>query len=120
MKKFLMAAVLSCGAFVTAQANSLTIINLTSCTFRCGVSWYGDVMAAPGTTTINSIGQDLESLKMEWLDVTGTYRQLVSGITLPNTNSLGMPAPACPVPNGFITLSWAQASLSANATMVIF
>ena len=115
-----MAAVLSCGSFVTAQANSLTIINLTSCTFRCGVSWYGEVMAVPGTTTINSIGQDLESLKMEFLDVNGTYRQLVAGITMPNSSSVGTPAPACPVPNGFLTVSWAQASVSANATMVIF
>ncbi|RQO32471.1 hypothetical protein DBR32_02380 [Taibaiella sp. KBW10] len=121
MKKILFAALALAGTFQMAQANTLTINNLTNCTLRCGISYYGDVMVPPGLSTYTSTpGNDISSLKLEFLAVNGSYLQLVSGITPSYSSGAGMPSPVCPTPMGYLTLSWAQASPTANATMIIF
>ena len=117
MKKLLLAALALTGTFVAAEANVLNVTNLTPCTYAISLSGGTGTAIPPGTSTFYSFGTvHITAIKIMW----GTNTQVNVGFGSPYHNSLGQPTPTCLAPGGFYTASWAQATATADATLVIF
>jgi len=118
MKKMLLAALALTGTGVAAEANMLTVNNLTPCTYTISLSGGSGTVIPPGTSTFYSFGTvNITAIKIMW---GGGVTQVNVGYGSPYHNSIGQPTPTCLAPGGFYTASWAQASPSADASMVIF
>lgn len=117
MKKLLLATLALTGTFVAAEANVLNVTNLTPCTYTISLSGGTGTTIPPGTSTFYSFGTvHITAIKIMW----GTSTQVNVGYGMPYHNSIGQPTPTCLAPGAYYTASWAQASPTADASMVIF
>ncbi|RQO32466.1 hypothetical protein DBR32_02355 [Taibaiella sp. KBW10] len=122
MKKLLLASLTLIGTFGFAKAaNVLTINNLTPCPYTLSISGGGIVTIGPGITTVNSFpAVNIDDVKIVYIFGGSTATQVNVGFTHPYHNSIGQPTPPCITSSTFFTGSWAQATPSSNATLVIF
>lgn len=122
MKKLLLAALSLAGTYGMAEAaNVLAVTNLTSCSYTLSISGAGGVTIGPGTTYINSFPTaNIDFVKIMYVFGPTSVTQVNVGFSQTYHNSIGQPTPPCVAGSGFFTGSWAQASPTANATLVIF
>lgn len=121
MKKLLLSALAFAGSFgLVSAANTLTVINLTSCPYTLSISGSnGSFIGANSTATFNSFPTvDIGAIKIMYVSGSN-YTQVNVSYGSPYSNSIGQPTPPC-LTNSYFTASWAQSSPSANATLVIF
>lgn len=120
MKKLLLAALALTGTGIAAEANMLTVTNLTPCTYTISLSGGTGTIIPPGTSTFYSFGTvSITAIKIMYVNGSN-YTQVNVGYGMPYHNSIGQPTPPCLPPGGFYTASWAQSSATADASMVIF
>ncbi|RQO31050.1 hypothetical protein DBR32_10105 [Taibaiella sp. KBW10] len=124
MKKIFLATLALVGTYGMAEAaNVLTVNNLTGCTYTLSISGAGYATIGPGVTIINSFPTaNIDFVKIMYTFGGGAVTQVNVGITQPYHNSMGQPTPPCITASGstLFTGSWAQASPTANAALVIF
>ncbi|PSK95225.1 hypothetical protein [Taibaiella chishuiensis] len=124
MKKLLLAAVALAGACGFTHANSVTVRNLTGCTFTLDFSSIMMTMA-PGETIVTSApgAADLTVCKVIYNDGLPGRISIGAGIVpgyVSYANSLSSPNnPPC-VTNGFYSVAWSQSSPTADAQLMIF
>lgn len=120
MKKLLLGVLALIGTAGIAQANTLTVMNLTGCTYTLSISGYGYATVGSGTYVFNSVGPaDITAAKVLYVFASGANTGLGVGISTPYANTAGQLTPPC-LTAAYFTASWAQSTSSANATMVIF
>lgn len=111
MKKLILAVVALTGVCGMANANQLQINNNTPCTFDLsigGIGSSGPTVAVPGTSFFNSTppSSGISAVKILFTDVAGNLGGTAVGNSTPFGSTMGMPAPACPTPFGYITAIW--------------
>ena len=120
MKKLLLGAFALIGTAGIANANTLTVTNLTGCPYTLSISGYGYATIGSGTYTFNSIGSvNIEAAKVLYVFTSGATTGLGVGIGTPYANTAGQPTPPC-LTAAYFTASWSQASSASNASLVIF
>ncbi|RQO32467.1 hypothetical protein DBR32_02360 [Taibaiella sp. KBW10] len=119
MKKIVLAALALIGTYSVTTANVLTIYNLTPCTYTLNSS--GPLSTIPpGTSTfISPVNDDFHIAKVVYEFPSYPWTSVAVGMSTPYANSAGQPVPPC-LTNPFYTASWSQASITADATLVIF
>ncbi|RQO29955.1 hypothetical protein DBR32_13655 [Taibaiella sp. KBW10] len=106
---------------ITEAANILTVNNLTGCTYTLGLDGGGLVTAGPGVTIFNSNpNANITIAKVAYWPGATIIAETAVGLGFPYGNTMGQPTPPCLTSSTYFTASWAQASASANATLVIF
>lgn len=115
MKKRLLVAFALMVTFGVASANTLTVNNLTACTYTISLSGGAGTTVPPGTSTFLSY----PGVNIDFIKIVYGSTQVNVGYGSFYSNSMGQPAPPCLV-NPYFTASWAQASPTANASLVIF
>lgn len=124
MKKLFLALAAFAGTYGITNANTVTVNNLTGCTYTLNFSSVVTTVG-PGITTVSStaVSGDLIACKIIYND--GLPGSISIGVGLqpdfpPYANSaMFANNPPC-VTNGFYSVAWSQASSAANATLVIF
>ena len=125
MKKVFLAAVALLGTYGISTANVMTVHNLTGCSYSLSTN-VGTVplFVGPGTTTFTSPGGDpYFATKIVYnygLPMTVSIGVGIPPGFPPYANSSSSPyTPPC-LTTSYYTASWAQASSTADATLVIF
>lgn len=123
MKKLLLAIAALAGTFGITNANTVTVTNLTGCTFTLNFSSVVTT-CGPGTIVVPSTSwADLTACKIIYND--GLPGSISIGVGIqpdfpPYANSaMYTNNPPCAT-NGFYSVAWSQTSSTANATLVIF
>ncbi|RQO31048.1 hypothetical protein DBR32_10095 [Taibaiella sp. KBW10] len=124
MKKVLLGLLALAGTAGIAAANTLTITNLTSCPYTLSISGTGSggggAMVGAGASITYTSGAGLNIGAIKIMYVSGTnFTQVNVGYGFFYSNSIGQPTPPC-LTGTYFTASWAQASPTDNATLVIF
>lgn len=122
MKRLLLAVAALAGAAGMTHANTMTVHNLTGCTYTLSTSAGTLLTVGPGTWTFTST-PDFIATKIIY-DYSGpNYISIGVGIPPgfpPYANSSAYAyTPPC-LTSSYYTCSWAQASPTADATLVIF
>lgn len=122
MKKLILAAFALAGSFGITHANTMTVHNLTACTFTLSTSAGTIITVGPGTSSFSS-NPDFIATKIIY-DYSGpNYISIGVGIPPgfpPYANSSAYSyTPPC-LTTSYYTCSWSQSSPTANATLVIF
>lgn len=122
MKRLLLAVAALVGFAGTTQANILTVHNLTACPYTLSTSVGTLVPIGPGTTVL-TFTPDIIATKIVYNMLGPNEVSIGVGIPPgfpPYANSSAYPyTPPC-LTSSFYTCSWAQASPTADATLVIF
>ncbi|RQO32468.1 hypothetical protein DBR32_02365 [Taibaiella sp. KBW10] len=120
MKKLLLGVLALTGTYGITSANVLTVHNLTACSYTLSTS--GPLLTVPpGTSTfVSAVGNDFYITKVVYNFGSFPETSIGVGLGTPYSNSAGQPVPPCLVGTTFYTASWSQASMTANATLVIF
>lgn len=120
MKKLLLGVFALIGTAGIAQANTLTVMNLTGCPYTLSISGYGYATIGTGTYTFNSIGSaNIDAAKVVYVFASGATTGLGVSMGTPYANTAGQPTPPC-LTAAYFTASWSQGSPTANASLVIF
>ncbi|RQO32469.1 hypothetical protein DBR32_02370 [Taibaiella sp. KBW10] len=121
MKKVLLAAFALIATYGIADANVMTVQNLTACTYTLSTSTGQILTAPPGLSTFTSTGS-LHFVATKVVYNFGVFPETTLGVGLgsPYANTMGQTTPPCLVGTTYYTGSWSQASPTANATLVIF
>ncbi|PSK95221.1 hypothetical protein [Taibaiella chishuiensis] len=123
MKRLLLAAATLLGAYGTTTANTMTVHNLTPCTYTLSTSAGTLLVVGPGTYTFTS-SPDFVATKIVYNY--GLPGSISIGVGIPPgfppyaNSSAYSPGPACLTSSSFYTCSWAQSTPTADATLVIF
>lgn len=125
MKKVLLAAFCLLGSYGISQANTLTVNNLTGCTYILSLDGGGYVSASPGSNTFTSFpGANITIAKVAYwpgYPSAPIVAETAVGISFPYGNTSGQTTPPCLIGGStYFTATWSQGSPSANATLVIF
>ncbi|MNT40181.1 MULTISPECIES: hypothetical protein [Edaphocola] len=120
MKKLLLGAFALIATAGIANANTLTVTNLTGCPYTLSISGYGYATIGTGTYVFNSLsGTNIDAAKVLYVFASGANTGLGVGLTSPYANTAGQPTPPC-LTAAYFTASWSQGSATANASLVIF
>ncbi len=123
MKRLLLAAVALAGTFGIAQANTVTVNNLTGCPYTLNFSSYA-ITIGPGVTLVTPPAGDPDLFVCKVIYNHGLPGSISIGVGLnPDYPSYATSAmytnnPPC-APNGY-SAAWTQTSATANAQLVIF
>ena len=122
MKKVFLAAAILAGTFGMTHANTLTVHNLTACTYTLSTSAGTYLSVPPGMSTFTST-PDLIATKVVYN--MGGPNEVSTGVGIPpgfppyaNSSAYSY-TPPC-LTTSYYTCSWAQSSPTADATLVIF
>lgn len=122
MKKLLLAAVALVGSYGMSQANTMTVHNLTGCSYTLSTSAGTLLTVGPGTWTFTST-PDFIATKIVYN--IGGPNEISIGVGIPpgfppyaNSSAYSY-IPPC-LTTTYYTCSWSQSSPTANATLVIF
>jgi hypothetical protein len=122
MKKLLLGTCALLGTAGMAQANVLTVNNLTACTYEATMTGYGAIATIPpGISTFTSLaGFDISSFKIIYMSGGTGLASCSVGLGYMSSNTMGQPTPPCLPPGAYFSAAWAQATSTANATAIIF
>ena len=123
MKRLLLAACALAGTYGITQANTVTVNNLTGCTYTLNFS--SSIGTAPPGISVHTSapGTDIIACKIIY-DYAGP-NNISIGVGMspdypPYANSSMFPyTPPC-LTSSFYTVAWSQSGATANATLVIF
>lgn len=121
MKKLLLGALALAGTYGIAEANNMTVHNLTACTYTLSTSTGQLITVAPGTSTHTSTSPlHFTATKVVYNFGISPETSIGVGLGSPYSNSMGQPVPPCLIGTTYYTASWSQSSATADATLVIF
>jgi hypothetical protein len=125
MKKIFLAAIALIGTYGISAANVMTVHNLTGCSYTLSTNVGTTLLTVgPGTTTFTSPGGS-SYFATKIIYNYGSSPSISIGVGIPPgfppySNSSSYPyTPPC-LTTSYYTASWAQASSTADATLVIF
>lgn len=122
MKKLLLAVCALLGTVGMAQANVLTVNNITGCTYQATMNGYGAIATIPpGISTFTSLpGSNITEIKIIYMSGGTGLASCSVGLGNTNSNTMGQPTPPCLASGAYFTAAWAQMTPTANATAVIY